>query len=68
MSFFKKGIITLSNSASVEQKVRKMGSREEEPLLLIPELLIPMAHRAKEATQGLLSIIPHVSRDFPWHP
>lgn len=65
MSFFKKGIITLSNSISVEQKVKKMGGREEESLLPILELLLPVPLQAKEATQGLLSISSHVSRDFP---
>lgn len=68
MSFFIKGIITLSNSASVEQKVKKTGGREEESLLPMLELLLPVPWQAKEATQGLLIISSHVSRDFPWHP
>lgn len=58
---------TLSNFINVEQKVKKMASREEEPLLPIQELPIPVAQQKKEATQGLLSIISHVSTDFPWH-
>lgn len=41
---------TLSNSIGVEQKVKKMGSREEEPLLPIPELPIPAVRQAKETT------------------